>query len=59
MVGDVGVLVGKIKYPADFILLGYSQDSFCTIMFARPFLHTIGARIDLHKERVYIKCDGV
>jgi hypothetical protein len=32
VVRDVGVLVGKIKYPADFIVLGCSQDSFC------PFL---------------------
>jgi hypothetical protein len=33
MVRDVGVLVGKIKYPADFIVLGCSQDSFCPIIF--------------------------
>jgi hypothetical protein len=56
MVRDVGVLVGKIKYPADFIMLGCSQDSFCPIIFGRLFLHTVGARIDLLKERVYIKC---
>jgi hypothetical protein len=58
MVRDVGVLVGKIKYPADFIMLGCSQDSFCPIIFGRLFLHTVGARIDLPKERVYIKCAG-
>jgi hypothetical protein len=58
MVRDVGVLVGKIKYPDDFIVLGCSQDSFCPIIYGRPFLHTIGPRIDLHKERVYIKCAG-
>jgi hypothetical protein len=58
MVRDVGVLVGKIKYPADFIVLGCSQDSFCPIIFCRPFLHTVGAKIDLPKERVYIKCAG-
>jgi hypothetical protein len=54
MVRDVEILVGKIKYPADFIVLGCSQDSFYPIIFGRPFLHTIGARIDLPKERVYI-----
>jgi hypothetical protein len=58
MVRDVEVLIVKIKYPADFIVLGCSQDSFCPIIFGRPFLHTIGARIDLPKERVYIKCAG-
>jgi hypothetical protein len=58
MVRDVGVLVGKIKYPTDFIVLGCSQDSFCPIIFGRPFLHTVGARIGLRKERVHIKCAG-
>jgi hypothetical protein len=38
-------------------VLGCSQDSFCPIIFGRPFLHTVGARIDLSKERVHIKCD--
>jgi hypothetical protein len=57
-VRDVAVLVGKIKYPADFIVLGCSQDSFCPIIFGRPFLHTLGARIDLLRERFYIKCAG-
>jgi hypothetical protein len=56
MVRDIGVLVGKIIYPANFIVLGCSQDSFCPIIFGRPFLHTVGARIDLPKERVHIKC---
>jgi hypothetical protein len=37
MVRDVGVLVGKIKYPDDFIVLGCSQDSFCPIIYGRPF----------------------
>jgi hypothetical protein len=50
MVRDVEVLVGNIKYPADFVVLGCSQDLFCPIIFGRPFLHTIGARIDLPKE---------
>jgi hypothetical protein len=58
MVRDVGVLVGKIKYHADFIVHGCSQDSFCPIIFGRPFLHTVGARIDLRKERVHIICVG-
>jgi hypothetical protein len=38
------------------VLVGCSQDSFCPIIFGRPFLHTLGARIDSPKERVYIKC---
>jgi hypothetical protein len=39
-------------------VLGCYQDSICPIIFGRPFLHTVGARIDLHKERVHIKCAG-
>jgi hypothetical protein len=37
MVRDVGVLIGKIKYHAIFFVLGCSQDSFCHIIFGRPF----------------------
>jgi hypothetical protein len=37
MVRDVEVLVGKIKYPAYFVVLGCSQDSFCPLIFVRPF----------------------
>jgi hypothetical protein len=33
MVRDLEVLVGKIKYPVDFIVLGFSQDSLCPIIF--------------------------
>ena len=48
--------MGKIKYPADFIVLRWSQDAFFPIIFGRPFLHTIGAEISLPKEKVFIKC---
>jgi hypothetical protein len=43
---DVEVLVGKNKYPADFVVLGCAQDSFCPIIFGRPFLHTVGVEIN-------------
>ena len=58
IVRDIEVLVGKIKYPADFIVLGCPQDSFCPIIFGRPFLRTVGAEINLLKEKVFIKCDN-
>ena len=38
IVRDVEVLCGKIKYPADFLVLGSPQDDFCPIIFGRPFL---------------------
>ena len=37
IVRDVEVLCGKAKYPADFLVLGSPQDSFCPIIFGRPF----------------------
>src|SRR3954464_10938216 len=38
IVRDVEVLYGKVKYPTDFLVLGSVQDSFCPIIFGRPFL---------------------
>ena len=43
IVRDVEVLCGKTKYPADFLVLGSPQDSFCPIIFGRPFLNTVNA----------------
>jgi len=58
MLRSVEVLVGNIKYPADFMILACPQDTFCPIIFGRPFLHTVGAEIDLPKEKVFINCAG-
>jgi hypothetical protein len=55
MVRNVEVLVGKIKYPAYFIVLGCSQDSFCHIIFGRPFLHTVGAEKRMCSSNVLVQ----
>jgi hypothetical protein len=55
IVWDVEVLCGKIKYPADFLVLGTEQDNFCPIIFGRPFLNTFNAEIDCAKEKVRVK----
>ena len=52
IVRDVEVLCGKTKYPADFLVLGSPQDSFCPIIFGRPFLNTVNAKIDFEKQTV-------
>ena len=44
IVRDVEVLCGKTKYSADFLVLGSPQDSFCPIIFGRPFLNTVMLR---------------
>ena len=54
IVRDVEVLCGKVKYPADFLVLGSPQDDFCPIIFGRPFLNTVNARIDCEKDIVTI-----
>ena len=46
IVRDIEVLCGKIKYPADFLVLGSPQDDFCPIIFGRPFLNTASAKIN-------------
>src|SRR3982750_1523971 len=52
IVRDVEVLCGKIKYPTIFLVLGSPQDDFCPIIFGRPFLNTINAKIDCKKQTV-------
>ena len=54
IVRDVEVLCGKTKYPADFLVLGSPQDSFCPIIFGRPFLNTVSANIDCEKDIVIV-----
>ena len=47
-------MCGKIKYPTDFLVLGSPQDSFCPIIFGRPFLNTVNAKIDCNKDIVSV-----
>jgi len=59
IVRDVEVLCGKTKYPADFLVLATAQDSFCPIIFGRPFLNTVNAHIDCEKQTVTVGFEGV
>jgi hypothetical protein len=59
IVRDAEVLCGKIKYPADFLVLGSPQDDFCPIIFGKPFLNTVNAKIDCVKEIVSINFGGM
>ena len=52
IVRDIEVLCGKIKYPTHFLVLGSPQDDFCPIIFGRPFLNTVNAKIDCEKQTV-------
>ncbi|KAI4995968.1 hypothetical protein ZWY2020_040470 [Hordeum vulgare] len=59
IVRDVEVLCGKTNYPADFLFLATAQDSFCPIIFGRPFLNTVNAHIDCEKQTVTVSFEGV
>ena len=59
IVGDVEVLCGKVKYPADFLVLGSPQDNFCPTIFGRPFLNTVNAKIDCEKDVVTVGLGGM
>ena len=58
IVRDVEVLCGKVKYHVDFLVLGSPQDDFCPIIFGRPFLNTVNAKIDCNKDIVSIGLGG-
>jgi hypothetical protein len=59
IVRDVEVLCGKIKYPTDFIVLASPQDDICPIIFGRPFLNIVNAKIDCEKETVSLSFEDV
>ena len=59
IVRDVEVLCGKTKYPIDFLVLAIAQDSFCPIIFGRPFLNTVNVHIDCIKQTVTVSFEGV
>ena len=52
------VLCGKIKYPADFLVLGSAASKTYPIIFGRPFLSTCGAIIDCKREKILTKFAG-
>ena len=40
----------EINYPTDFLVLGSPQDEFCPIIFGKPFLNIVNAKIDCEKD---------
>ena len=59
IVRDVEVFCGKVKYPADFLVLGSKQDNFCPIIFGRPFLNIVNAEINHVTEKVKVSFGDV
>ena len=53
-IGILRVFFGKIKYPNDFLVLSTPQYDFCPIIFGRPFLNTVNAKINCVKQTVSV-----
>ncbi|GJX11925.1 reverse transcriptase domain-containing protein [Tanacetum coccineum] len=54
---DVFVLIGKFRFPADFIIIDYESDPLVPFILGRPFLRTARALIDVHREEMILR-DG-
>nr|GFA01706.1 reverse transcriptase domain-containing protein [Tanacetum cinerariifolium] len=52
---DVFVLVGKLTFPADFIIVDYESDPRAPLILGRPFLRTARALIDVHEEEMILR----
>nr|GEU45181.1 hypothetical protein [Tanacetum cinerariifolium] len=51
---DVFVLVGKLTFPADFVVVDYESDPKVPLILGRPFLRTARALIDVHGEEMIL-----
>nr|GEV23369.1 reverse transcriptase domain-containing protein [Tanacetum cinerariifolium] len=54
---DVFVPVGKLTFPADFIIVDYESDPKVPLILGRPFLRIARALIDVHGEEFDIESD--
>ncbi|GKE09745.1 reverse transcriptase domain-containing protein [Tanacetum coccineum] len=54
---DVFVRVGKFTFPADFVIVDYESDPRVPLILGRPFLRTVCALIDVHREEMILR-DG-
>nr|GFA30290.1 reverse transcriptase domain-containing protein [Tanacetum cinerariifolium] len=48
---DVFVLVGKLTFPADFVIVDYESDPRVPLILGRPFLRTTRALIDIEPDQ--------
>ncbi|GJV43841.1 reverse transcriptase domain-containing protein [Tanacetum coccineum] len=54
---DVFVPVGKLTFPADFVIVDYESDPRVPLILGRPFLRTARALINVHGEEMILR-DG-
>jgi hypothetical protein len=58
VVEDVLVKVGKLEFPADFVIVDMDEDKKIPLIMGRPFLATAKAKIDVAKGLVSLKANG-
>ncbi|GJY86270.1 reverse transcriptase domain-containing protein [Tanacetum coccineum] len=54
---DICVKVGKLTFPADFIIVDYDVDPRVPIILGRPFLRTARTLVDVYREELVLR-DG-
>nr|GEX83498.1 hypothetical protein [Tanacetum cinerariifolium] len=54
---DVFILVGKFTFLADFVIVDYESDHRVPLILVRPFLRTVCALFDVHREEMILR-DG-
>ncbi|GKB67086.1 reverse transcriptase domain-containing protein, partial [Tanacetum coccineum] len=52
---DVFDPVGKLTFPADFVIVDYESDPRVPLILGRPFLRTARALIDVHGEEMILR----
>ncbi|GKB45737.1 reverse transcriptase domain-containing protein, partial [Tanacetum coccineum] len=55
---DVLVPMGRLTFPADFVVVDFECDYRVPLIFGRPFLRTARVLIDVHGEKLVIR-DGM
>ncbi|GJZ52695.1 reverse transcriptase domain-containing protein [Tanacetum coccineum] len=52
---DVFVPVGKVTFPADFVIIDYESDHRVPLILGRPFLRTARTLIDVYGEEIILR----
>nr|GEY44087.1 DNA-directed DNA polymerase [Tanacetum cinerariifolium] len=52
------VEVGKLTFPADFVILEMEEDSKVPLILGRPFLHTVDALIRVRQNKILHSIEG-
>ncbi|XP_021859226.1 uncharacterized protein [Spinacia oleracea] len=55
---DVPLVVGKLTFLVDFVVLDIDEDAHTPIILGRPFLATVGALIDVQGGLITLKAGG-